>query len=654
VLGGPEKHKDQEEAHPAAQRSIEECGIEALSSTIINSEVKQEVCHGLSLGRLNKLAEKCSPKTKTTEEKSSRPQKNAADAGNGTRNSAGLQYGLAFIFAQLTTTERELKEKALRIQVTVAEMENSDKKSGDDEQKVDSVVFDDEWESIQRVVNRFCREFRCAGSQQVKLQEVVKQCDLTDLLSRDARKRPVEKISCFENFLVDIPELLEVVRWSASKFQHGRAINARNNALQSKSNGNNRNCEAEFRHAIREPVEDLSSAIFPILFDNLGCVAFRDLEAVRRRELLSVSLPLSRKYARVAISSDSPGRTKIKFPFVFHFPLGSLLFQHIGTLVSSRRKVANKKDDMRMVLDQVHEDLSSGPFCDVLIWWSNLPLSEVDDFCNGFVEDSLSALAQNSDRFPAKVVKLALPFLHRWAPSGFSSDQNRGLVAFKKLVLPHVLMAFQIDDIKVLFSLIISLTSSDRFAVDPQDIKPDDNFVFDLVETLAQRRWNAWTAFGNENRIDNDSWKFEFAKCIMVMNGLKTYRDIDLTGDLWKSRFASLHLVNAVFMFVQDLGIVNVRAVSRTVTDFDRNECTLRAVFTRDFDEILRHARDYSRCVVQLMRYTLTIDLNVWEIKENQASVNEFALHRLPMGDLARASRSCSVTSTTETIAICC
>jgi hypothetical protein len=103
-----------------------------------------------------------------------------------------------------------------------------------------------------------------------------------------------------------------------------------------------------------------------------------------------------------------------------------------------------------------------------------------------------------------------------------------------------------------------------------------------------------------------------------------------LTGDLWKSRFASLHLVNAVFMFVQDLGIVNVREVSRTVIDRDRNECTLRAVFTRDFGEILRHARDYSRCMVQLMRYTLTIDLNIWEIKENQASVNEFALHQLP------------------------
>jgi hypothetical protein len=215
---------------------------------------------------------------------------------------------------------------------------------------------------------------------------------------------------------------------------------------------------------------------------NLGCVAFRDLEAVRRREVLSVSLPLVREYARVAISSDSPGRIKIKFPFVFRFPLGSLLFQHIGTLVSSHRKVANKKDDMRMLLDQVREDLSNGPFCDVWMWWSNLPLGEVDDFCNGFVEDSFRAFAQNSDRFPAKVIKLALPFLHRWA-SGFSSDQNRGLVELKKLVLSHVLMAFQVDDIKVLFSL----TSSYRFAVDPQDIKPDINFVFDLVETIAQR-----------------------------------------------------------------------------------------------------------------------------------------------------------------------
>ena len=50
---------------------------------------------------------------------------------------------------------------------------------------------------------------------------------------------------------------------------------------------------------------------------HLGCVAFRDLEAVRRRELLSVSLPLLRKYARVAISSDSPGRIKIEFHLCF-------------------------------------------------------------------------------------------------------------------------------------------------------------------------------------------------------------------------------------------------------------------------------------------------------------------------------------------------
>jgi hypothetical protein len=33
----------------------------------------------------------------------------------------------------------------------------------------------------------------------------------------------------------------------------------------------------------------------------------KNLEAVLRRELLSVSLSLLRKYARVAISSDSPG-----------------------------------------------------------------------------------------------------------------------------------------------------------------------------------------------------------------------------------------------------------------------------------------------------------------------------------------------------------
>ncbi len=39
-----------------------------------------------------------------------------------------------------------------------------------------------------------------------------------------------------------------------------------------------------------------------------------------------------------------------------------------------------------------------------------------------------------------------------------------------KLVLPHVLMAFQVDDMKLLFSLITSLTSSDRFTVNSQDI----------------------------------------------------------------------------------------------------------------------------------------------------------------------------------------
>ena len=71
-------------------------------------------------------------------------------------------------------------------------------------------------------------------------------------------------------------------------------------------------------------------------------------------------------------------------------------------------------------------------------------------------------------------------------------------------------------------------------------------------------------------------------------------------------------------MFVQDLGIVNVRAVPRTVIDRDRNECTLRAVFTRDFGERQWHARDYSRCVVQLVRYTLTLDLNVWKLKKNK------------------------------------
>ena len=140
-------------------------------------------------------------------------------------------------------------------------------------------------------------------------------------------------------------------------------------------------------------------------------------------------------------------KTETSREFVFHFPLGSLLFQHVGTLVSCRRKVANKKDDMRMVLDQVHEDLSSGSFCDILIWWSNLPQREVGGFCNCFVKDSFRALAQNSDCFPDKVVQLALPFWNRWA-SGYNSDQNGDLVAFKKLVLPHVLMAFQVDDIK--------------------------------------------------------------------------------------------------------------------------------------------------------------------------------------------------------------
>ncbi len=80
-------------------------------------------------------------------------------------------------------------------------------------------------------------------------------------------------------------------------------------------------------------------------------------------------------------------------------------------LVSRRRKVANEKDDMRMVLDPVHEDLASGPFCDILIWLSNLPQSEGDDFCNGFVEDLFRALAQTSDRFPDRVVQLALLFL---------------------------------------------------------------------------------------------------------------------------------------------------------------------------------------------------------------------------------------------------
>ncbi len=104
-------------------------------------------------------------------------------------------------------------------------------------------------------------------------------------------------------------------------------------------------------------MEELSSAIFTLLFDNLGCAGLRDLVAVRRKELLSVPLSLLREYARVAISSDSPGRIKIKFPLVFHFPLGSLLLKHIGTLVSRRCKVANKKGDMRMVLDQVRENL---------------------------------------------------------------------------------------------------------------------------------------------------------------------------------------------------------------------------------------------------------------------------------------------------------
>jgi hypothetical protein len=143
--------------------------------------------------------------------------------------------------------------RAARIQATVAGMDNADERIGDDEQKADSVVFNEQ-ESTQRVVNRFCRQFRCVGSQQAKLQEVVKQCGLTDLLSRDARKWPVEKIACFETFLGIIPELLEMVRWSASKFQHGRAIKARDKALQSISNESNRSCEAEFRHAIREPV----------------------------------------------------------------------------------------------------------------------------------------------------------------------------------------------------------------------------------------------------------------------------------------------------------------------------------------------------------------------------------------------------------------
>ncbi len=69
-----------------------------------------------------------------------------------------------------------------------------------------------------------------------------------------------------------------------------------------------------------------------------------------------------------------------------------------------------------MVLDQVHEDLLSGPFRDVLIWLSSLPQSKVDDFCNGFVEDSFRALAQHSDRLPDKVAQPALPFLHAGHP----------------------------------------------------------------------------------------------------------------------------------------------------------------------------------------------------------------------------------------------
>ncbi len=44
---------------------------------------------------------------------------------------------------------------AARIQATVAEMENADERIGDDEQKADSVVFNEQ-ESIQRVVSRFC------------------------------------------------------------------------------------------------------------------------------------------------------------------------------------------------------------------------------------------------------------------------------------------------------------------------------------------------------------------------------------------------------------------------------------------------------------------------------------------------------------------
>jgi hypothetical protein len=70
-------------------------------------------------------------------------------------------------------------------------------------------------------------------------------------------------------------------------------------------------------------------------------------------------------------------------------------------------------------------------------------------------------------------------------------------------------------------------------------------------------------------------------------------------------------------MFVQDLGIDLVQAVFRKVTNRDRNECTLRAVFSTDF-EALRPARVYNRCVVQLVRYTLTLDWYVWEIEENQ------------------------------------
>jgi hypothetical protein len=70
--------------------------------------------------------------------------------------------------------------------------------------------------------------------------------------------------------------------------------------------------------------------------------------------------------------------------------------------------------------------------------------------------------------------------------------------------------------------------------------------------------------------------------------------------------------------------------ILRTVTDRDRNECTLRAVFTRDFGEILQHARDYNCCVAQLVRYTLTLDLNVWEIEENQAFMLDLVAQVIP------------------------